>query len=139
MNAPNYVIRKLLLIYLYFFYLQFFDFMWYLCWVLFKWKNGSIDYSKYEYLPDKEKYSNSNENMLFLRKTDQTIWKPPLQLTPLFLSNIFMTPLFVQISKTRNRPLILGGGGETMQLYLIWAIIEKVSELKSCHCMCCFV
>ena len=40
------------------------------------WKNRSIDYSKCEYLPDKN--SNSNENMLFLRKTDETIWKPPL-------------------------------------------------------------
>ena len=25
----------------------------------------------------KKKYSNSNENMLFLRKTGETIWKPP--------------------------------------------------------------
>ena len=30
---------------------------------------------------------------------------------PLFLSNFFMTPLFVQISKTRYPPLILRGGG----------------------------
>ena len=30
-----------------------------------------------EYLSDKKKYSNSNENMLFLKKTDETIWKPP--------------------------------------------------------------
>ena len=36
---------------------------------------------------------------------------PPFQLTPLFLSNFFMTPLFVQISKTRPPPLSLGGGG----------------------------
>ena len=41
-------------------------------------KNRSIDYSKCEYLPDKKVYSNSNENMLFLRKTDETIWKHPL-------------------------------------------------------------
>ena len=27
---------------------------------------------------------------------------PPLQLTPLFLRNFFMTPLFAQISKTRH-------------------------------------
>ena len=32
----------------------------------------------------KKKYSNSNENMLFLRKTDETIWQPPFQLTPYF-------------------------------------------------------
>ena len=29
---------------------------------------------------------------------------PPFQLTPLFLSNFFMTPLFVQISKTKTPP-----------------------------------
>ena len=57
-------------------------------------------------------YSNSNENMLFLRKTDETIWKPLFQLTPLF-----MTSLFGQISERRYR----GGGGilgweETMTL-----------------------
>ena len=33
----------------------------------------------------------------------------PLSTNPLFLSNFFMTPLFVQILKTRNPPLILGG------------------------------
>ena len=38
-------------------------------------KEQSIDYSKREYLPDKN--SSSNENMLFLRKTDETIWKLP--------------------------------------------------------------
>ena len=66
-------------------------------------KERSIDYSKCEYLPDKKKYSGSNENILFLRKTDETIWKPPflrepppppppppLQLTPLFLSNFIL-------------------------------------------------
>ena len=40
------------------------------------WKNRSIDYSKCEYLP--EENSNSNEKMLFLRKTGETIWKPSL-------------------------------------------------------------
>ena len=33
---------------------------------------------------------------------------PPFQLTPIFLSNFFMTPLFAQILKTRY-PLTLGG------------------------------
>ena len=56
--------------------------------------------------------------MLFCRKTDDTVWNPPLskrtptfQLTPLFLSNFFMIPLFVQILKTRNPPNFRGGGG----------------------------
>ena len=35
MNAPNYVIRKLLSKFV-FLYLKFFDFMWYLSWVLLK-------------------------------------------------------------------------------------------------------
>ena len=47
---------------------------------------------------------------------------PPLQLTPLFLSNFFMIPLFVQILKTRTPPpkknfFFGGGGGETMNKF----------------------
>ena len=30
----------------------------------------------------KKKYSNSNENMLFCRKTDEIVWKPPLSKRP---------------------------------------------------------
>ena len=70
----------------------------------------AIDYSKCDYLPDKN--SNSNENMLFLRKTDETIWKPPLPFLRelslstgfLFLSNFSMISVFVQILKTRCNP-----------------------------------
>ena len=29
------------------------------------------------YQTKEKKYSNSNENMLFCRKTDETVWKPP--------------------------------------------------------------
>ena len=53
----------------------------------------------------KKNYSNSNGNMLFLRKTDETVWKPPFlreppfQLTPLFLSNFFMTPSLSKFQK----------------------------------------
>ena len=39
----------------------------------------------------------------FLRET-------PFQLTPLFLSNFFMTPLFVQILNKRDPPNFTGGG-----------------------------
>ena len=54
----------------------------------------------YQKKKEKKKYSNSNKNMLFWRKTHETIWDPlPFQLTPLFLSNFLITPLFVQISK----------------------------------------
>ena len=72
----------------------------------------------------RQKKSNSNENMLFWRKTDETIWNPPLSkrtppfpLTPLLLSNFFMIPLFVQISKTRTPPNFMGE--ETMMPHAI--------------------
>ena len=67
-------------------------------------------------------FSNSNENMLFWRKTDEILWKPPpppflreppLSTNPLPLSNLFMTPLLVRILKT-GTPLFLGGGEETI-------------------------
>ena len=51
-------------------------------------------------------------------KSDKAIWKPPLsKRTPplstnlLFLSKFFMSPLFIQISKTRNPPTFRGEGG----------------------------
>ena len=51
-------------------------------------------------------------------KTDKAIWKPPLsKRTPplstnlLFLSKFFMSPLIIQISKTRNPPTFRGEGG----------------------------
>ena len=49
-------------------------------------------------------YSNSNKSMLFLRKTDEAIWKPPppFQLTPLYLSNFFRT---LSLSKFQKRDL----------------------------------
>ena len=52
--------------------------------------------------------------MLFLRKTDETIWTPSpfLREAPSQLTQFFHDPLFVQISKMRP-PLILGGD-ETM-------------------------
>ena len=58
-----------------------------------------------------------------LRKTDEATWElplskrtPPFQLTPLFLSNFFITHLFVQISKTRNPPNFKGGGSYAKNL-----------------------
>ena len=76
--------------------------------------NRSIDYSKCEYLPEKKKYSNSNENILLSRKTDETIWNPlpspiskrtphpptPLSTNAAISEQFFMTTLFVQILKT---------------------------------------
>ena len=43
--------------------------------------------------------------------------EPPFQLTPLFLSNFSMTQFFVQISKTRYPPLILGGRKLCLAIY----------------------
>ena len=58
--------------------------------------------------------------MLFLRKTDETIWKPAFLRVPhpLFLSNIFMTRLFVQISKMRY-PLPPNFRGVGRKLYYL--------------------
>ena len=58
----------------------------------------------------RRKKFNCNENMLFWRKNDEKIWNPPppiskrtpLSTNPLFLRSFFMTPRFVQISKTRG-------------------------------------
>ena len=80
------------------------------------------NYSKREYLPDKEKKS-----ILIVMKTRFSAGKlmkqfgnapplskrtPPLSSNPLFLSNFFMTPLFVQILKTRTFPRLILAGGE---------------------------
>ena len=55
----------------------------------------------------------------------------PFQLTPLFLSNFFMTPLFVQISKTRPPPPnFRGGGEETMHIYDEVFYLEPLVTLK---------
>ena len=44
---------------------------------------------------------------------------PPFQLTPLFLSNFFITPLLVKISKIRTPPPNFSGGGEETMCTLI--------------------
>ena len=41
---------------------------------------------------------------------------PPFELTPQFLINFFMSPLFVQISEVRKPPNFRGGGGNYVQL-----------------------
>ena len=73
-------------------------------------------------------------------KTDKAIWKPPLsKRTPplstnlLFLSNFFMRPLFIQISKARNPPTFMGGegeegGGEETMLHILKICYYKVDD-----------
>ena len=77
--------------------------------------------------------------MLFLRKTDETIWQPPLskmtpppppfQLTPLFLSKFFMTPSLSKFQKQEPphppHPVILGGE-ETMAMYMYTIPLTKL-------------
>ena len=77
-------------------------------------KNRSTDYSKCEYLPDKN--SNSNENMLFLRKTDEITWKPPFLREPPISGQFFLDPPFCPIFKNEIPTLILGGGGNYVYL-----------------------
>ena len=67
-----------------------------------------------------------------LRKTDEAIWDPPpLSTNPLFLSNFFITPLFVQIPKTRMPPplcFFLGRGGwEEKTMIYFFLIKDSVS------------
>ena len=72
-----------------------------------------------------KKYSNSNENILFWRKTNKTIWKPPFlreppfTLTPPISEQFFRDPLFVQILNARTPRLILGGWNYVMALVII--------------------
>ena len=64
-------------------------------------------------------------NIPFLRE-------PLFQLTPLFLSNFFMTPLFAQILETRNPPNFRGE--ETMILYNKFAYFVSLMR-KEGSCM----
>ena len=94
-------------------------------------------YNKREYLPDRKNP--------IVTKTDKTIWKTPLSkrtrplsTNPLFLSNFFMSPIFIQISKTRNTSNFRwggGGGGGRKQCYIYskfvitkWMIVLLVTE-----------
>ena len=69
-----------------------------------------------------KKYSNSNENMLFWRKTDETICNlPPFsKRTPPFSTNspiseqFFHDPPLYPNFKNKKPSLILGGGGEKL-------------------------
>ena len=80
----------------------------------------------------KKKYSNSNKNMLFWRKNNDTIWKPPLQrelpfqLTPLFLGNFFYDLPHCLNFKNNIAPPLLpptnfrkGGEEETMKILFV--------------------
>ena len=58
---------------------------------------------------------------------------PPLSTNPLFLSNFFMTPLFVQISKTRS-PLILGGGNYEQCVIFSWSIFSCIQTNREIYC-----
>ena len=57
------------------------------------------------YQTKKKKYSNSNENMLFCRKTDETVWKPPLSKRTLPISVQFFhdPPLCPKIPKNSTK------------------------------------
>ena len=78
----------------------------------------------------KENWWNNLETPLFVRGPP-----PPFQLTPLFLSNFFMAPLFAQISKTRNPPpppLILGGrkgNYDCLQCFEFWNSVWNFNRL----------
>ena len=52
--------------------------------------------------------------------------RTPLSTNPLFLSNFFMTPLFVQISKTRTPPTFRGGGNYDISFVKNYKYLNKV-------------
>ena len=105
-------------------------------------------------------HSNSNENMLFWRKTDETIWKAPLSkrtspsTNPPYLSKFFMTPLFVQILKTRGEETMVSFIGLS-ELFIkcisgaacafdwvagdwnFWWKISALFNLNKSSCLCC--
>ena len=81
----------------------------------------------------RKKYSHSNENTLFWRKTDETIWNPlfskrtvPFQLTP-YLWAIFSWPPFLSEFQKQKTPLILGGGTMKIPHSMYW-IVKKLSR-----------
>ena len=53
-----------------------------------------------------KKYSNSNENMLFGMKTDETIWKPPFLREPLLSTNPPFSEQFFMTSKAPIQEMI---------------------------------
>ena len=69
--------------------------------------------------------------------------EPPFQITPLFLSNFFMTPLFVQILKTRNPPdfrgdheVIMHGVKEALKINFMkisWKLVYYIQVFNLPH------
>ena len=70
-----------------------------------------------------KKYSNSNGNMLFLRKTDETIWNPPpsppLSTNPQFVSSFFMIPPLCSNFKNENPPNFRGKRTLCVVIYIL--------------------
>ena len=59
------------------------------------------------------KNSNSNEELLFLRKTDETIWKPSLSTNPPISNQFFHDPPLCPNFNNKIPPIVFffGGGG----------------------------
>ena len=76
----------------------------------------------------KEQNSNSNGNLP--RKTDETIWKPPLSKEPLSLS---INP---PISEEFFHHPQEGGEKETMKLQILFNVNNKFSIVSICCCSC---
>ena len=102
-------------------------------------KEQTIDNNKCEYLPDKQNpmimKTCFSEGKLIKQFGNPPLSKrtlPPFQPTSLYLSNFFMTPLFVQSSKTRIPPTNFRGWQETMdyrQLQIIVAHRTRYSNM----------
>ena len=87
--------------------------------------------------------------MLFLRKTDETNWTPPFQLTPYFWAIFSWSPLCPNFKNDILTPLILGRR-KLFQLdlfkyqgILYWPLDTQISSFgilgKSCWSKLCYV
>ena len=93
------------------------------------------------YQTKKKKYSSSNENMLFYRNTDETVWKPPhpiskrtpLSTNPPISEQFFHDPLLCPNFKNQNPPPPNFRGEETILLlnkptYVAMCILDLSSN-----------
>ena len=102
-----------------------------------------IDWLKQAWIFTRQKKSNSNENMLFWRKTDETIWKPPLSkrtpppplsTNPPISETYFHDPPLWPIFKNKNpppfppTPLYFRGGGRKL-----WNGTENFLHALQCY------
>ena len=85
----------------------------------------------YQTKKEEKKYSSNNEDILFWRKTDETIWKfPPFYLTPLFLRQFFHDHPLCPNFKNKKPPTSTGGRKLWFGRRTFFSIIKLVFQGK---------